>query len=106
MKIDLHTKSAGIPFLGLLAAACAFSVPFVSGGAPGTQQLVGHVPALVRSLQPTGRVPADQQLRLAIALPLRNTEALTNLLREIYDPASINYHHYLSPREFAERFGP
>jgi len=32
--------------------------------------------------------------------------ALDRLLSEIYDPASTNYHRYLTPEQFAERFGP
>jgi hypothetical protein len=28
------------------------------------------------------------------------------LLRQIYDPASPNYHHYLTPAEFTAQFGP
>jgi len=37
---------------------------------------------------------------------LRNRDALTNLLEQIYDPASPNYHHYLTSAQFAEQFGP
>src|SRR5208283_2731808 len=47
-----------------------------------------------------------RELRLAIGLPLRNQEGLTNLLQRIYDPTSPDYHHYLSPAQFAEAFGP
>jgi len=31
---------------------------------------------------------------------------LTNLLEQIYDPASANYHHFLTPEEFTAQFGP
>jgi subtilase family serine protease len=73
-----------------------------------SRQLAGHVPAAVASgkLAPLGRVAGTNQLRLAISLPLRNAAALTNLLRDIYDPASPQFHHYLTPAAFAERFGP
>src|SRR5208283_119695 len=47
-----------------------------------------------------------RELRLAIGLPLRNQEGLTNLLQRIYDPTSPDYHHYLTPAQFAETFGP
>ena len=70
------------------------------------QQLHGHVPAAVSHLQPLGRVPATNHINLAIGLPLRNREALNNLLREIYDPASPNFRHYLTPEQFTEKFGP
>ena len=70
------------------------------------QWLSGHVPAAASRLTPAGRLEADRQLNLAVGLPLRNQETLTNLLQRIYDPASPDYHHYLTPDEFAENFGP
>lgn len=76
-----------------------------AGGVP-LETLHDSVAPAVSRLQPTGDLPADTNLTLSIGLPLRNREALTNLLREIYDPASTNYHHYLSVAEFTEQFAP
>jgi subtilase family serine protease len=45
-------------------------------------------------------------MRLAIGLPLRNRPALTNLLRQLYDPSSPLYHKYLAPDQFTASFGP
>jgi subtilase family serine protease len=70
------------------------------------QVLYGHVPAVARNLTPVGAVDPSQQLRLAIGLPLRQREALTNLLQRLYDPAGPEYRHFLTPAQFAERFGP
>jgi uncharacterized repeat protein (TIGR01451 family) len=70
------------------------------------KSLHGHVPAVVSLSQATGQVAATNQLYLAIGLPLRNREALSNLLQQIYDPASPNYHQYLTPEQFTARFGP
>jgi subtilase family serine protease len=80
-----------------------FNVP---AGAAGSQVLSGHVPAAVKSLQPLGRFPGTNHLNLAIGLPLRNQAELSNLLQRIYDPSSPNYHHYLTPGQFTEQFGP
>ena len=66
----------------------------------------GHVPAAVARLAPVGRLPGSQRLNLAIGLPLRNQEELDRLLQQLYDPASPNYRHYLTPEQFTERFGP
>jgi len=77
-----------------------------SAQAAGTQVLHGHVPAAVTRSKPVGNFAGTNHLNLAIGLPLRNQEALTNLLRQIYDPASPNYHHFLTPEQFAEMFGP
>ena len=65
-----------------LAVSSAAVLP---GRAAGLTTLGGHVPAVVSRLQPAGLLPAATNLNLAIGLPLRNREALTNLLREIYD---------------------
>jgi len=80
---------------------------FPTTGQPaGTQVLRGQVPAAVASLPPTGRFAGTNHLNLAIGLPLRNSEALSNLLQQINNPASPAYHHYLTPEQFTERFGP
>ena len=68
--------------------------------------LPGHLPAVVPSLQPLARLNGSTRLKLSINLPLHNWEALTNLLEELYDPASPRFHHYLTPEEFDARFGP
>jgi len=62
--------------------------------------------AVVAGLKPAGRLDPSYQLRLAISLPLRNQKALAALLGQLQDPASPNYHKYLTPAQFAERFGP
>jgi len=74
--------------------------------APALKTLSGHVPAAMSRLQPAGLFPADTNLNLAIGLPLRNQEALASLLQQIYDPASPNYHHFLTPEQFTDQFGP
>jgi subtilase family serine protease len=72
------------------------------------QVLRGHVVSAVAelNLQPVGRLASSTNLDLAISLPLRNQDALTNLLQQQYAPTSPQYHHWLTPEEFAERFGP
>jgi uncharacterized repeat protein (TIGR01451 family) len=70
------------------------------------QILRGHVPAAVAQLPALGRLPGTNHLDLAIGLPLRNQEALTNLLRQIYDPSSTNYHRYVTSAQFTDQFGP
>jgi hypothetical protein len=52
------------------------------------------------------RVPAATRLSLAVGLPLRNREELDHLLSQLADPSSPNFRQYLTPAQFAERFGP
>ena len=81
-----------------------FSV--MSAQAAALQKLHDHVPAVTSRLVSISRLEASNHLDLVIGLALRNREALTNLLRDIYNPASPQYRHYLTPAQFTERFGP
>lgn len=72
----------------------------------GRVALPGHVPAVVSQLAPKGRLPATNEIYLAIGLPLRNVAALDELLVQLYQPASTNFHKFLLSEEFAARFGP
>jgi subtilase family serine protease len=65
-----------------------------------------RVPEAAKHLPMLSRLPATNQLHLVIGLPLRNQDILTNLVRRLYDPASANFHAYLTPGKFAEQFGP
>jgi len=72
----------------------------------GMRTLRGDVPPVVAHLSPNGTLPGTTQLHLAIGLPLHNRAELTELLQQLYDPASPNYHKFLTPAEFTARFGP
>jgi subtilase family serine protease len=70
------------------------------------QVLSGHVPRITKGLSPLGRLDASYHMEVAIGLPLRNREQLTNLLEDIYNPSSPNFRHFLKADEFAASFGP
>lgn len=66
----------------------------------------GQTVSLVKHAQMLGAANGDQQLNLSIGLHPRNQQELENLLRNLYDPRSLMYHHFLTPQEFAGEFGP
>ena len=70
------------------------------------QPLPEAMPAKASGLAATGRLAATDHLNLAISLPLRQKQALARFLNELYDPASANYRRFLTPEQFAQRFGP
>lgn len=72
----------------------------------GAQVVQRHLPAEVMGLQPSGRLPGTKRLNFIIGLPLRHQSALTNLLQQLYDPRSPRFHRFLTPRQFAQQFGP
>jgi len=92
----------------VLIALLVFASSWITLSAAQKKLPSEHVPAGVAhgKIAPLGHLAGTNQLRLAIGLPLRHADALTNLLREMYDPASPQYHHYLTPAEFTARFGP
>ena len=53
-----------------------------------------------------GKPDAASQTSFEVALPLRNVDQLQELLKALHDPASPQYHHWLTPAQFAARFGP
>ena len=97
------------PWRSLIVVAIGVAA-FFSTTPPGLaaelQVLRGHIPEAVSYLQPQGRFPGTNRLNLAIGLPLRNKEAMNQLIQQIYDPASPNFRHYLTPEQFTEQFGP
>ncbi len=95
--------------LSSVAVAAAGAALVLLPGTPvraAGSHLPGHVPAAVAHLQPIGHLDGANHLKLAIGLPLRDQAGLSMLVQQIYDPASPNYHHYLTAAQFAERFGP
>jgi len=90
------------------AAVCAALFLLWPSGAraAGQQVLHGHIPPGVSRLTSIGPLNGSNQLRLVIGLPLRNQPDLNTLLKQLYDPTSPNYRHYLTAAEFAEKFGP
>jgi kumamolisin len=58
------------------------------------------------SARSLGRLPATQNMRLVITLPLRNQDELDQFLRDVYDPSSAAYRQFLSVDEFTAKFGP
>jgi subtilase family serine protease len=74
----------------------------------GRPMLARHLPRAVADGTATmmGAAQSDQRLRLAIHLPLRDQATLTQLLHDLYDPQSAQFHKYLSVAEFINRFAP
>jgi len=53
-----------------------------------------------------GRLPATKTMRLVMVLQHRNQTGLDNFLKDVYDPSSTTFRHFLTVEEFTNRFGP
>lgn len=52
------------------------------------------------------RLSGSRILQLDIVLPLRDQTGLNSFLKQLYDPASPSYRHFLTVAQFTSRFGP
>jgi subtilase family serine protease len=103
-------KSHGVAVLrGLYAVLCsAMLVSVLIAPAQAQSLRTRHVRQAVISgeAQFLNRLPATQSLRIDIVLPLSDQAGLEQFLRELYDPTSPSYRHFLTVPEFTARFGP
>jgi subtilase family serine protease len=110
--VHLHVKPAALfPILGFALSAFSQATPSHRIAQRiddrDTVQLQGNVrPFLERAVDQGGM---DGGTRLQISIAFRRTAAqeadLEKLLGEQLDPASVNYHKWLTPEQFADRFG-
>ena len=101
IPLTLYMRFTWCAAIGILILSLGLSAQ-----AAPRKTLRGHVPSAVSRLTPNGRYAATNRLELAIGLPLRNQAELDELIGQLYDPTSPNYHKYLTPQEYTERFGP
>ncbi|HZD66485.1 MAG TPA: S53 family peptidase [Acidimicrobiales bacterium] len=99
--------------LGVMAGVAALLAAPVaalgsSGGVAGASPLAvpGGRPTVVRGAADQGPVPGNRPVQVTLALPLRDRAGLAALNRSLYDPASPNYHRFLTPGQFEARFSP
>jgi subtilase family serine protease len=98
-------KHAGF---SLSLAALALLLPFPAVDAFGQAQsvLTRSVPNAGAQPQSIGQLAADQTMTLDVVLPVRDQASLDALVKQIGDPTSPSYRHYLTAPEFSARFAP
>lgn len=91
----------------LICGISLFGIALIARATPQARVPVnGQVPPLVSHSHLVGAANTQQQLQLSIGLKMRNEQQLATLLRNLYTPGSPDYHHYLTPQQFAAEFGP
>jgi subtilase family serine protease len=92
---------------GIATAANAFAdSSFIRNNPDGSQTLTGHVPLAVRNSTAVLLNHASLNIDARIILPLANQSQLDGLLRDLYDPQSPAFRHFLTPAQFAQQFAP
>jgi subtilase family serine protease len=85
----------------LLATALIVTIVNPSQG----QTVVADV-LQIPEVQDLGRRQAGELVDVLVTLRFRHEDELDRLLQEQSDPGSPNYHQFLTPAQFLERFGP
>lgn len=96
----LAMVAAPLPIIAAVALAG------VANAAEPQVAVAGNVSPAVATSHRTGDLAADKQLSVAVGLKLHNTAALDKFLADVGNPKSPSYGHYLTPEQFAARFGP
>jgi uncharacterized protein (TIGR03437 family) len=90
-------------------APTIFATAFLSllSAAENRRILENQLPAPIANgtLRSLGVYPDTARLNVVIGLPLRDKADLKAFIADLYDPASPNYKHYLTPDQFTARFG-
>ncbi|WIV60405.1 S53 family peptidase [Amycolatopsis nalaikhensis] len=94
--------AAVVPLPALLGLAVA--VPAAAATEP-LVTLTDNVAPLVNSAR-TGDVAPDRPITAALSLKLHNQQALEKFLADVQNPASPQYHRFLTPARFNAEFGP
>jgi subtilase family serine protease len=91
----------------LLCGISIFSVAFLAHAtSPSRVPVNGQVAPLVSHSRMLGSANSQQQLQLSIGLKMRNEPQLETLLHDLYTPGSSQFHHFLTPQQFAAEFAP
>ena len=85
-----------------LSAAGMSSAP---AAAPGRQPLPGNQGVVPPGATLVGPAPSGATLPLVVALHPRDAAALAAEVQAVSDPRSPEYRHFLTPAQFAQRFG-
>lgn len=96
--------------IGLLAAPLpilALAVVPAQAATPGSASVAlraDTVPAVSQSAR-VGTLAAQTSVTVTVSLAQRDAAGLQSFLKQVADPASAQYKHYLTVKQFAQRFG-
>jgi subtilase family serine protease len=87
------------------------ATPLISKPIDEAQVVVlhGNVHPLAQARYDVGAVPdsfAAARLLLLLNRPVERETQLQRFLHDVHMPGSASYHHWLTPQQFGERFGP
>ncbi|MEV5779698.1 S53 family peptidase [Streptomyces sp. NPDC052287] len=90
----------------MACSALLGTAPLAAHATGDRHPLVGSRPTYATKSADAGPVPDDRHVSARLYLNSRDPRGLTELLRDISDPRSPHYRHYLTPDAYQRGFGP
>jgi subtilase family serine protease len=88
-------------------AVCALSLSGLgTAWSAGTVKIKGNHPTELARLGPVVHADPAMKLHLTVVLGIHDQAKLEQLLADQQNPSSSQYHQWLTPKQFNERFGP
>jgi subtilase family serine protease len=89
----------------LLVACAALSASALATGRPPQRVRIGE-PVRIHAARDVGVLAAGIRMHVTVALKVRDPVSLAAYAQAVSTPGSSSYHRYLTPTQFAARFGP
>ncbi len=105
-SVALMASGVSLAILAQLLAPAPTASGAQRSAALGALVEVGALARPPAGARPTGALRAGARVSLGVALNARNTAGLANYAAAVSTPSSPDYHHFLSPAQFATRYGP
>jgi hypothetical protein len=90
--------------LATIACACAGVIALLAPASAGATRL-GSAPMLPLGAHIAGAVASDTPVHVTVTLQPRDPTALEAFATAVSTPGSPQYRHYITPAQFAQRFG-
>ena len=107
-RLPLRPLAAAVALL-ILLAGCSSSAPSTVGqGSTSAPSSRAGLVGTTSDIRGTRIGPTDPKrlISLSISMATASDAEINRALAAIEDPNSPEYHHYLTPEEYAKRFGP
>jgi hypothetical protein len=76
-----------------------------AGQVPAIKKRIGEIPAKAQTSPFLGYLAPNERIRMLLSFQLSDEAGLQQLISDLYNPDSPQYHQWLSPEQFGGRFG-
>lgn len=100
----IRRGGAVLTTIAMLLAVIAVKPNPAAAAGPGRREVPGSAPAWATPGRDIGSESGSRQVTVAVYLALHDAAGAADYVRQVSDPSSANYGHYLTPDQYAARF--